>query len=208
MPDFSIESQYSGIIVAIDEVGRGPWAGPVMAAAAILDPSRIPQGINDSKKLSSAKRESLAAAILDTARVEIGIASVQEIDMLNILGATHLAMTRAYEALGVNADIALIDGNRAPKLSCPTQCVVRGDSISLSIAAASIVAKVARDRLMAELAREFPGYGWETNAGYGTAEHQQGMRLYGVTSHHRRSFSPVRAYIENQAARERGIYEQ
>lgn len=192
MPDFSIESEYNGIIVAIDEVGRGPWAGPVMAAAAILDPSCIPSGIDDSKKLNAAKRESLSFAIQQSARVTIGIASVEEIDSLNILNATHLAMTRAYDALEVSAAIALIDGNRAPKLSCPTRCIVQGDSLSLSIAAASIVAKVARDRLMRELAAEFPGYGWETNAGYGTAGHQDGLRQYGVTPHHRRSFAPIR----------------
>lgn len=200
MPDLSIESEYSGIIVAIDEVGRGPWAGPVMAAAAILDTSRIPLGINDSKKLSHAKRESLVQAILDSARVEIGIASVEEIDRLNILQATKLAMTRAYDALNVNATIALIDGNQPPKLSCPTRCIVKGDSISLSIGAASIVAKVTRDRLMAELAKAHPGYGWETNAGYGTATHQAGLAQFGVTPHHRRSFRPIRELVEKMSA--------
>lgn len=200
MPDFSIESGYSGIIVAIDEVGRGPWAGPVMAAAAIIDPSRIPNGINDSKKLSAAKRESFASALLECARIEIGIASVEEIDALNILQATKLAMTRAYEALGVDATIALIDGNQPPKLTCPTRCIVKGDSISLSIAAASIVAKVTRDRLMAELAKQHPHYGWETNAGYGTASHQEGLRLHGVTPHHRRSFAPIRTLLEQADA--------
>lgn len=199
MPDLSIESGYSGIIVAIDEVGRGPWAGPVMAAAAIIDVSRIPDGINDSKKLTAAKRESLAAALMECARIEIGIASVEEIDQFNILQATKLAMCRAYDALGVEASIALIDGNQSPKLPCPTRCIVKGDSISLSIAAASIVAKVTRDRYMAELAKEHPHYGWQTNAGYGTAAHQEGLRLHGVTAHHRRSFSPIRALLEAAA---------
>lgn len=199
MPDFSIESSYSGIIVAIDEVGRGPWAGPVMAAAAIIDPTRIPNGINDSKKLTAAKRDSIAAALLECARIEIGIASVEEIDRLNILQATKLAMRRAYDALGVDAAIALVDGNQPPQLPCPTRCIVKGDSISLSIAAASIVAKVTRDRFMAELARQHPHYGWETNAGYGTAAHQEGLRLHGVTPHHRRSFAPIRALLEAAA---------
>lgn len=195
-PDFSIEAQYSGIIVAIDEVGRGPWAGPVMAAAAILDPANIPDGLNDSKKLSAAKRDQLHDAILATARVEIGLASVEEIDQLNILQATKLAMRRAYDALGVQASIALVDGNQPPQLPCPVRCVVKGDSISLSIAAASIVAKVKRDRMMAELAQQFPHYGWESNAGYGTKTHQDGIAAHGITPHHRRSFKPIRALLE------------
>lgn len=192
MPDLSIESEYSGIIVAIDEVGRGPLAGPVMAAAAILDTRCIPAGLNDSKKLSAAKRDTLYELLLKDHRIEIGVASVAEIEALNILGATKLAMTRAYNALGVEADIALIDGNQPPKLPCPTRAVVKGDSISLSIAAASIVAKVTRDRHMAELAREYPHYGWERNAGYGTAVHMAGLAQYGVTPHHRREFAPIR----------------
>lgn len=199
MPDLSIESNYSGIIVAIDEVGRGPWAGPVMAAAAILDTARIPNGIDDSKKLTATKRESLLLAIQDCARVEIGIASTEEIERLNILQATKLAMRRAYDALNVNAAVALIDGNQPPELPCPTHCVVKGDSISLSIAAASIVAKVTRDRLMADLAKSFPGYGWETNAGYGTPEHQRGLKTLGITPHHRRSWAPIRELIDQMA---------
>jgi len=195
-PDYSIESEYDGIIVAIDEVGRGPWAGPVMTAAAILDPRSIPDGLDDSKKLTAAKREMLCEAILTTARVEIGIASVREIEELNVLGATKLAMRRAYDALGVQAAIALIDGNQPPQLPCPTRCIVGGDGLCVSIAAASIVAKVTRDRLMAELAREFPGYGWETNAGYGTKTHQDGIARLGLTPHHRRNFAPIRALLE------------
>lgn len=199
MPDFSIESEYSGIIVAIDEVGRGPLAGPVMAAAAILDATRIPLGLNDSKKLTAAKRDLLCAALLDCARVEIGVATVEEIEALNILGATKLAMTRAYEALGVRADIALIDGNQPPLLPCPTRAVVKGDSKSLSIAAASIVAKVTRDRHMAELAKTHPHYGWERNAGYGTAAHLLGIQTHGITPHHRRGFSPIREMVAAMA---------
>ncbi|MGB1540412.1 MAG: ribonuclease HII [Rickettsiales bacterium] len=196
MPDFSIESAYDGIIVAIDEVGRGPWAGPVVTAAAILDPANIPDDINDSKKLSLAKREALYDAIRETARVEVGIATAREIEKHNILGATKLAMRRAYEALNVNATIALVDGNQPPGLPCPTRCVVKGDSISLSIAAASIVAKVTRDRMMAELAALYPGYGWERNAGYGTKEHQEGIALHGLTPEHRRNFKPVQALLD------------
>lgn len=195
-PDYRIESEYEGIIVAIDEVGRGPWAGPVMAAAAILDPGCIPDGLDDSKKLSAARREELHDAILACARVEIGIASVEEIDRLNILQATKLAMRRAYDALGVQATVALIDGNQPPPLSCPTRCIVKGDSTCVSIAAASIVAKVTRDRLMAELAREYPHYGWEKNAGYGTRAHQDGIAAFGLTPYHRRSFKPIRALLE------------
>lgn len=198
-PDFSIESAYQGIVVAIDEVGRGPWAGPVMAAAAVLDATRIPSGIHDSKQLSAQKRESLHTAILGCAQVAIGIASVQEIDALNILQATKLAMRRAYDGLGLQAEIALIDGNQPPELPCPARCIVKGDRLSLSIAAASIIAKVTRDRLMAELAREHPGYGWERNAGYGTKAHQEGIRQWGITPHHRRSFAPIRAVIERAA---------
>lgn len=195
-PDYSIESEYDGIIVAIDEVGRGPWAGPVMAAAAILDPQNIPAGLNDSKKLSAAKRNALHDAILATSRVEIGVATVEEIDAMNILQATKLAMRRAYDALNVSATVALIDGNQPPDLPCPMRCIVKGDSISLSIAAASIVAKVTRDRLMAELAQKHPHYGWERNAGYGTKAHQDGLAAHGLTPHHRRSFAPIRALLQ------------
>lgn len=195
-PDYRIESEYTGIIVAIDEVGRGPLAGPVMAAAAILDVTRIPSGINDSKKLAAPQREMLYAAIRESARVEIGIATVEEIDRINILQATKLAMRRAYEALGVQAAIALVDGNQPPSLPCPTRCVVGGDALCLSIAAASIFAKVTRDRHMAELAKLHPHYGWEHNAGYATPMHLDAIQLHGVTPHHRRSFAPVRAMIE------------
>lgn len=194
-PDYSIEATYNGLIVAIDEVGRGPLAGPVVAAAAILDPNTIPAGINDSKKLSAAKREALFEAINASAKTAIGIASVEEIDEHNILQATFLAMQRAYHALGEEASIALIDGNKAPKLPCPTRCIIKGDAVCVSIAAASIIAKVTRDRMMAELDTQFPGYGWAGNAGYGTAEHLQGLAILGVTPHHRRSFAPVRELL-------------
>ncbi len=195
-PDLSIESTYKGIVAGIDEAGRGPWAGPVVAGAVILPKGKLPPGINDSKKLPAAKREELFECIMAIATVGVGIASVEEIDTHNILGATKLAMRRAVEALGVLPVVALVDGNRAPELPCPAHTIVRGDAISLSIAAASIIAKVTRDRIMQQLASEFPGYGWETNAGYGTAAHQKGLAERGVTIHHRRSFAPIRALLE------------
>ncbi|MEM9717289.1 MAG: ribonuclease HII [Pseudomonadota bacterium] len=177
-------------IAGIDEVGRGPWAGPVVVAGVILDPTKIPHGLTDSKKISAAKRETLAKDIHATARVEIIEISVEEIDRLNILAATMLGMQRAITSL--TPDYALIDGNRIPTdMSCPAEAIVKGDGKSASIAAASIVAKVYRDHLMADLARDFPGYGWETNAGYGTKMHQSGLQNLGVTPHHRRSFKPI-----------------
>ncbi len=199
-PDLLLEMQHGGIVAGVDEAGRGPWAGPVVAGAVILDAANLPRGINDSKKLTAAKREALFDSILACAHTGIGIASVEEIDTLNILGATKLAMCRAVEALGVVPELALIDGNRAPeKMRCPVRTVVGGDAKSLSIAAASILAKVTRDRIMQTLAQEHPGYGWEKNAGYGTAAHQQGLAQYGVTPHHRQSFAPIRALLERAA---------
>ena len=198
-PDYSIEASFSGIIAGIDEVGRGPWAGPVVAAAVILDINVCPEGIDDSKKIKPARREALYTLLLERAQAAIGIATVEEIDALNILQATKLAMRRAFDALPVAPDVALIDGNQPPQLPCRVQAVIGGDGRSLSIAAASIVAKVTRDRLMAELAQEFPMYGWERNAGYGTAQHQRALATHGVTKHHRRSFAPVRALLEAAA---------
>lgn len=201
MPDFSLENACSGLVVGIDEAGRGPWAGPVVAGAALLDRQAIPADVaaalDDSKKLSHAKRDQLFEALSGAswAKTAVGVASVGEIDSLNILKATFLAMRRAYEGLGVKADLALVDGNRPPKLPCPVQTVVKGDGKSLSIAAASIIAKVTRDRMMAELAKKYPGYGWETNAGYGTAEHQAALLRLGVTPEHRQSFAPVAALV-------------
>ncbi|RID92955.1 ribonuclease HII [Gemmobacter lutimaris] len=196
VPDLSLEAEAlangPGPVVGIDEVGRGPLCGPVTAAAVILDPAHLPQGISDSKTLSSATRERLAEEIHASARVGIGHASVEEIDALNILQASFLAMRRAVAALGVTPGFALIDGNRLPPgLPCPGLAVVKGDGRSLSIAAASIVAKVARDRIMVDLAQQHPGYGWERNAGYPTKDHLQALLDLGVTPHHRRSFRPV-----------------
>lgn len=202
-PDFSLE-QAAGVarVCGIDEVGRGPLAGPVVAAAVILDPAAIPCGIDDSKRLTAARREALAQAILASAEVGIGHADVGEIDRLNILQATFLAMTRAFAALARPVALALVDGNRLPALPCPARAVVGGDGLSLSIAAASIVAKVTRDRLMAELALSHPGYGWERNAGYPTAEHLAALARLGVTPHHRTSYAPVAALVGGMAAAE------
>lgn len=179
-------------IVGVDEVGRGPWAGPVTAAAVILDPHNIPGGLNDSKKLTAAKRARLYDEIIKVARWSVVHVSVEEIDALNILQASLLAMTRAVASLPVKPDYALIDGNKLPKdLPCPAQAIVGGDGKSLSISAASIVAKITRDRLMESLAQQYPGYGWETNSGYGTKMHQNGLQNLGVTPFHRRSFKPI-----------------
>ena len=196
MPDFAFETacHHGGYraIAGVDEVGRGPLCGPVTAAAVILNPDNIPDGLNDSKKLGTAKREYLFDAIMGSARVGIGHASVQEIDQINILQASHLAMMRAIEELGGDVDYVLIDGNRAPKaLTLPHECLVKGDARSYSIAAASIVAKITRDRIMSALDAEFPGYGWAKNAGYPTKEHLEALRELGVTPHHRCSFKPV-----------------
>ncbi len=182
-------------VCGIDEVGRGPWAGPVVAAAVILDPARIPLGLNDSKKLSAARRQVLAAELHDCAMIGIAMASVEEIDRLNVLAASMLAMRRALAALPQAPRHALVDGNRLPELPCPATAIVGGDGLCASIAAASIVAKVARDAMMAELAQAHPGYGWERNAGYGTAQHQEGLARLGVTAHHRRSFRPIAALL-------------
>jgi ribonuclease HII len=187
-------------VVGVDEAGRGPWAGPVVAAAVWLDPAVLAPALlarlDDSKRLSPTARaeifRDLAGAGPAAARLGVGRAGVGEIDELNILEASLLAMGRAVADLGTPPDAALVDGNRAPALSCPVETLVRGDSRSLSIAAASIVAKVTRDRRMAELAGRYPGYGWERNQGYGTAEHRAALARLGVTPEHRRSFRPVR----------------
>lgn len=191
MPDFSLEDSFNGIVAGIDEAGRGPWAGPVVASAVILDRENIPAGINDSKKLTAAKREVIFEELCQCAVVGVGQASVEEIDRLNILGATKLAMTRALQALGQVPGMVLVDGNQLPELPCRGLAVVKGDSKSLSIAAASVVAKVTRDRIMTRLASEYPLYGWENNAGYGTKIHVEAINDHGITPHHRRSFKPI-----------------
>ena len=199
-PDFSHELALGGRVAGVDEVGRGPLAGPVTAAAVVLDPGAIPEGLNDSKKVSQAKREALFDTLHQVAQVSIGWADIDEIDALNIRGASLLAMRRAVEGLPHAPSHALIDGNAVPPdMLCPATTLIKGDARSLSIAAASIVAKVARDRVMVALAQQHPGYGWERNAGYGTAEHLAALRDLGVTPAHRRSFKPVHniLYQEN-----------
>lgn len=199
MPDFSLEQKLGGIVIGIDEAGRGPWAGPVVAAAALLDQENLSpflrNGLADSKTLTRRRREALYEALRREASFGVGAASVDEIDRYNILVATFRAMARAVRALGIRPDVVLVDGNRAPPLPCPVTTVVRGDSSSLSIAAASIVAKVMRDKLMGALGRRYPGFGWERNAGYGTREHQAALGRLGPTRHHRRSFAPVALHL-------------
>ena len=199
-PDDSHERAVGGIVAGIDEAGIGPWAGPVVAAAVVFEPGRIPTGIHDSKLLKASERERLFNEILAVAHTGIGNASVEEIDRLNILAASHLAMRRALELLGVSPQLALIDGKRLPALPCAARAIIGGDRLCVSIAAASILAKVTRDRIMAELASLHPAYGWEKNSGYGTKQHQGALALHGVTAHHRRSYRPVRAFLVQAAA--------
>ena len=180
-----------GPIAGVDEAGRGPWAGPVVAAAVILDPNCIPEGIADSKVLDAETRALLFPRILANAQIGIGIADVGRIDRDNILQATLWAMAAAVAQLKTMPRLALIDGNKAPHLSCQTRTIIKGDALCLSIAAASIIAKVTRDRLMIETARTYPGYGFERHKGYGTPEHQLAIKRLGVTDLHRRSFKPV-----------------
>ena len=197
MPRYIYESRLlktiAGPICGVDEAGRGPLAGPVVAAAVILDRKRIPKGLDDSKKLSGECREELYPRIMEMAvAVGVGEASVDEIDLVNIRQATHLAMARAVRSLAVKVEFALVDGNDPPALPCRCDTLVEGDARSLSIAAASIIAKVTRDRMMVALHDQHPGYNWRSNKGYGTAEHYAGLKRHGVTTHHRRSFGPIR----------------
>lgn len=192
MPDFTFEARHAGPVAGVDEAGRGPLAGPVVAAAVILDPDCIPDGLNDSKVLTAARRADLRTAILGCARVGVGIASVEEIDELNILWATMLAMTRAVEALGIAPAMVLVDGNRCPKWQWASEAVVGGDARCLSIAAASIVAKEHRDALMRDYDAAWPGYGWASNKGYAAPDHRAALKALGPSPIHRRSFAPVR----------------
>ena len=179
-------------VAGVDEVGRGPLAGPVTAAAVVLDPARIPEGLNDSKKLSEKKRLALLEELMTCAEVSVAHASVEEIDDINILRASHLAMERAVAGLSSPPDHCLIDGNLIPRgLTIPSTAVVKGDARSVSISAASIAAKIARDTIMRDLAQQFPGYGWDSNAGYPSKSHISALQTLGVTPHHRRSFKPV-----------------
>ena len=195
-PDFSFETATHARALApvagVDEVGRGPLAGPVTAAAVILDPAHIPQGLGDSKALSSTKRERLFAEIMGSAQVSVAHATVEEIDALNILRASQMAMERAVAGLAIPPAHVLVDGNLIPAgLQGRAEAIVKGDAKSLSIAAASIIAKVTRDRIMVDLAQQHPGYGWVQNAGYPTPAHLRALLNLGVTPVHRRSFKPV-----------------
>ena len=200
MPDYSREALHGGRVAGVDEAGRGPLAGPVVAASVLFArgvPPALAMLIDDSKKLTAASRETALLALRACPGIEIGVgaASVAEIGRLNILHASLLAMRRAVERLPLSPDLVLVDGNQLPKLSCRMQCVTGGDALSLSIAAASIVAKVVRDRLMCRLAARLPHYGWERNAGYATGAHRAALRVLGPSRHHRPSFGLVRQLV-------------
>lgn len=200
--NFEIENQYDGMVCGLDEVGRGPLAGPVVAACVYI-PDGVRghdfiKGVKDSKKLSWKKLEALYASIVKNCAYGVAIVSPREIDELNILQASLVAMERAFMRMNMPMNHALIDGNKIPKqVPCPATAVVKGDSKSKSIAAASIVAKYTRDKIMHDLADEYPDYGWERNVGYPTALHREALLVHGVTEHHRRSFAPVRRIIES-----------
>ena len=200
-PCFRIEREFPEPLAGVDEAGCAPLAGPVVAAAVILDRTKFPRGIDDSKKLPITAREAIFGRLEKVARIGVGMASVEEIDTLNIYWARMLAMARAVEALGLEPAWVLVDGNACPRWERPSKAIVAGDTKCRSIAAASIVAKVVRDRLMANHAREYPGYGWETNRGYGTPEHYRALDRLGCTPLHRRSFAPVRELLDRTVRR-------
>ncbi len=195
-PCFKLEKIHPDPVAGVDEAGCAPLAGPVVAAAVILDRSRFPRGIDDSKALPAATREAICARLYKVAVIGVGIASVEEIDALNIYWARMLAMSRAVDALGLDPAMVLVDGNRCPRWERPSVAIVAGDTKCRSIAAASIVAKVTRDRIMAEHARAHPGYGWERNMGYPTPEHCKALKALGPTPLHRRSFARVREQMQ------------
>ena len=199
MPDLSIEKNKNNLnyklIAGVDEAGRGPWAGPVYSAAVILDISKIPAEINDSKKMSEKKRDEIYSRIVSEHHYSIGVADVNEIDELNILQASLLSMKRAITNLHLYPDFVLIDGVHRPNLDVDSENIIRGDSKSLSIAAASIIAKVERDRFMKKIDEEYPCYNWKKNKGYGTKEHQNALNIHGISKHHRKSFSPIRKIL-------------
>lgn len=195
-PNFEMEEAAMALgalrVAGVDEVGRGPLAGPVTAAAVVLDPANIPDGLNDSKQLSAKRRNLLGEALTSSADISVGHASVEEIEQHNILRASHMAMLRALAGLRLRPDYVLVDGSMVPQgLNLRAQPVVKGDTRCLSISAASIIAKIARDKIMVDLAQQHPGYGWETNMGYGSKSHISALRNLGVTPHHRRTFKPV-----------------
>ena len=199
LPDLSFEEAHEGIVCGVDEVGRGPLAGPLVAAAVILDRAAIPEGIRDSKSLTKKRLAIIAPLIEQSADSGIGVVPAEELDEIGLTAANDLAMARAIAALGARPTLALTDGKRLPRgMPCPAQAIVKGDAKSLSIAAASIVAKVHRDAIMRDLAVAYPGYGWETNAGYPTLAHRKALKTLGITREHRRSFAPVARYYINE----------
>lgn len=200
MPDYSLELQCLSPVCGVDEAGRGPWAGPVSAAAVILDPRRIPAGLNDSKKLTAKARDALEIEIKQCAVAwAVAFAEIDEIQELNILHATGLAMRRAVEALSVEPAFALVDGNYRFDLPCQVRTVVKGDSLSASIAAASILAKTARDRLMIEMDALYPDYGFASHKGYHAEIHVEALRRLGPSPIHRRGWAPIRALLADEA---------
>lgn len=190
-PSYKFDQDYETPIIGVDEVGRGPLAGPVISAAIILNKEKIPEGINDSKKLSKKKREVINEELISQHSFAIGIASVEEIDKINILQASLLAMKRAVLNLNIKPQTILVDGNKLPDLEYNMYPIIKGDSKSISIAAASIIAKVYRDKLMQDLSLQYPGYYWEKNSGYGTKQHLLALNSLGVTPIHRKSFAPI-----------------
>jgi ribonuclease HII len=201
IPTYDIERSLGApdaIICGVDEVGRGPLAGPVVTAAVILDPGNIPHSLNDSKKLSAKKRALISKEILATAECAFGEASLEEIDELNILHATMLAMQRAVANLPRKVDHILVDGNRLPQFDAPASAIIKGDQKSVSIAAASIIAKEKRDLLMKKLHEMHPEYGWNQNSGYGTKMHMEALNLVGPSRFHRKSFAPIRNLMAQQ----------
>lgn len=206
--DFRLESRHlsAGVenIVGIDEAGIGPWAGPVVAAAVRLNPNALPRGIADSKTLTARRRELCYDEIMDLASVGVGIADAARVDRDNVLRASHWAMAQAVRELGFLPGLALIDGKHVPPLDCPAEAIVDGDAKILSIAAASIIAKVTRDRIMVAFANLCPGYGFEKHKGYGTAEHRAAIAKLGLTPIHRRSFKPIQDALAVQSGDQNG----
>jgi len=201
MPSFKLENIYEGPVFGLDEVGRGPLAGPVVAACVYIpdDARALPfiHELKDSKKIAKPKLEVLHGLITQHCEWQVAEISPQEVDAINVLQASLKAMKLSLEAMDVSPAHALVDGNKLPQLSCPTECVVKGDNKSYSIAAASIVAKVTRDRIMKALHIEFPYYGWDSNAGYGAKVHMDGINQHGITEHHRKSYAPIKNFIQH-----------
>ena len=206
MPNFEIEDEYEGVIAGVDEAGRGPWVGPVVAGCVVFLDRKVDDfllnNLNDSKKISKKKREQLYEVLYKEKEngkilIGVGITSAKEIDNINILNASFLAMKRAIDDAKANPCMVLVDGNREPKnFGYKTRAVIKGDAKSYSISAASIIAKVYRDKMMEDMAKKYPGYGFEKNAGYGTKAHIEGLKLYGITPEHRLSYAPIKEFVK------------